>query len=56
MKDYTDVIIAPVITEKSMNAKNNVYIHLKLVKVLTKSKLKMLLKSISMLRLQALIL
>ena len=23
MKDYTDVIIAPVITEKSMYAKNN---------------------------------
>ena len=40
MKDYTDIIIAPVITEKSAsNAENNVYTF-KVVKSATKTEIK----------------
>ena len=41
MKDYTDIIYSPVITEKSA-LKMQMFIHLKLLKVLLKIKLRKL--------------
>jgi len=40
MKDYTDVIIAPVITEKSMTAKNNGVYTFKVAKSANKIQIK----------------